>query len=173
MKKSILTSLLLISLSTISVVSSAQGIAYNPRIVTPVNPYPESKKSTINEMDVNINAVRDFRRDFKNATDIKWVQSETGASVYFSIDGIKMRSSYNLRGVKEYSLKYYDETRMPSDLRQRVRSNYYDHNISIVTEVQRNNQTFYLVKMENENEYLTVKVADDEISVFEKTKKMK
>ena len=173
MKKSILTSIMLISLSTIGIVSNAQGIAFNPKIVTPVNPHPESRKSTTNEMNVNINAVRDFRKDFKNATDIKWVQSETGASVYFSNDGIKMRSSYNTRGAKEYTLKYYDEGKMPSDLRQRVRSNYYDHNISIVTEVERHNQTFYLVKMENENEYLTVKIADDEMSVFEKTTKTK
>jgi hypothetical protein len=60
---------------------------------------------------------------------------------------------------------------MPSELRQRVRSNYYDYSIVIVTEVLRNNQTHYLVKMENENEYLTLKVNEDEMTVFEKTSK--
>jgi len=60
---------------------------------------------------------------------------------------------------------------MPSELRQRVRSNYYDYSIVIVTEVLRNNQTYYLVKMENENEYLTLKVNEDEMTVFEKTSK--
>ena len=60
---------------------------------------------------------------------------------------------------------------MPSELRQRVRSNYYDYSIVIVTEVLRNNQTYFLVKMENENEYLTLKVNEDEMTVFEKTSK--
>jgi len=60
---------------------------------------------------------------------------------------------------------------MPSELRQRVRSNYYDYSIVIVTEVLRNNQTYFLVKMENENEYLTLKINEDEMTVFEKKSK--
>ena len=62
---------------------------------------------------------------------------------------------------------------MPSELRQRVRINYYDYSIVIVTEVLRNNQTYYLVKMENEKEYLTLKINEDEMTVFEKTSKAK
>ena len=60
---------------------------------------------------------------------------------------------------------------MPSELRQRVRSNYYDYSIVMVTEVLRNNQTYFLVKMENENEYLTLKINEDEMTVFEKKSK--
>jgi len=60
---------------------------------------------------------------------------------------------------------------MPSELRQRVRSNYYDYSIVIVTEVLRNNQTYFLVKMENENEYLTLKINEDEMTVFGKKSK--
>lgn len=171
MKKSILISMLFLGITTISIAVNAQGTAFN-RVVTPVNPYPESAQKTINEMDVNIKSVRDFRKSYKKASDVKWVQNEQGASVYFTNDGLKMRSSYNTRGVKEYTLRYYDESRMPLDLRQRVRSNYYDHNIVIVTEVSRNNQIYYLVKMENTKEYLTVKVGEDEMGVFEKTKKI-
>ena len=84
-----------------------------------------------------------------------------------------MRASYNTKGKKEYTLSYYDETKMDADLRRLVRSNYYDHNIVIVTEVIRNNQLYYLVKMENEKEYLTLKVTDEEMTVFEKTVKAK
>ncbi|MBL7700197.1 MAG: hypothetical protein JNK79_18665 [Chitinophagaceae bacterium] len=172
MKKSILTSLLFVSVVSLSLTTNAQGMAYNPKVVAPANPYHETAKKTADEMDVNINAVRDFRKSYKNASDVKWVLNENGASVYFMNDGIKMRRSYNSRGVKEYTLRYYDENRMPLDLRQRVKSNFYDHNIVIVTEVTRNDQTYYLVKMENVKEYLTVKVGEDEITVFERTGKI-
>ena len=61
---------------------------------------------------------------------------------------------------------------MSRSLRHRVKSNYYDHTIVIVTEVSRNNEVYYLVKMENPKEYLTLRITDDDISVFEKIDKL-
>ena len=58
-------------------------------------------------------------------------------------------------------------------IRHLVRSTYYDYGITIATEVARNERVSYLVKMENDKEYLTVKVNDGELSVFEKTTKVK
>ena len=84
-----------------------------------------------------------------------------------------MRSSYNAKGRKEYTLKYYDESKLPTEIRRLVRSTYYDYTIVIATEVVRNEHVSYLVKMENANEFLTVKVDDGELSVFEKTTKVK
>ena len=173
MKKLLFISTIFISTITLSSFANAQGTAFNPRVVTPASPYAESGNTIVNEMEVNINAARDFKKKYKNATDVKWVKNENGASVYFTNDGVKMRASYNAKGKKEYTLSYYDETKMDADLRRLVRSSYYDHNIVIVTEVIRNNQLYYLVKMENEKEYLTLKVTDEEMTVFEKTVKGK
>src|SRR5687768_7573970 len=172
MKKSLISSMFFISTIVFGFSANAQDFAFNSKPVA-VNPYPETGNKIVSEMDVNIHATRDFKRNFKNATDVKWVKHENGASVYFKNDGLKMRSSYNINGKKEYTLKYYEETKMPSDLRKLVRSNYYDHNIVIVTEVNRHNHTSYLVKMENEKEYLTLKISDEEMTVFEKTNKAK
>ena len=161
MKKSLISSMFFISTIVFGFGAYAQDFAFNSKPVA-VNPYPETGNKIVSEMDVNIHATRDFKRNFENATDVKWVKHENGASVYFKNDGLKMRSSYNSK-----------ETRMPSDLRRLVKSNYYDHNIAIVTEVNRHNQTYYLVKMENEKEYLTLKISDEEMTVFEKTNKIK
>jgi hypothetical protein len=172
MKKLLFSSLFFISILTIGTDAKAQGLAFNRIGATAVNPYPETASKIITEIDANINAVRDFRRNFANAIDVKWVQHENGVSVYFTMDHIKMRSSYNLKGKYEYSLRYFNESSMPSDLRKRVKSNYYDHTIMIITEVIRNNQNYYLVKMENEKEYLTLKVTEEDMTVFEKTHKI-
>ena len=174
MKKLIFNSMFFISIAVFSVDVNAQDLALIRSGVTAVNPYPESgNKKIVSEMEVNINAARDFNKNFKNATDVKWVQHENGASVYFTNDGKKMRSSYNTKGKKEYTLKYYDESGMSSDLRHRIKSNYYDYTIAIVTEVTRNNQTYHLVKMENQKEYLTLQINDEEMTVFEITNKAK
>jgi hypothetical protein len=173
MKKSIFSTVFLIGALSFGVTTSAQDYVFNKSHVTAVNPYHEKGSKIVDEIDVNINAVRDFTKNFKNATDVKWVNHENGTSVYFSIDGAKMRSTYNTKGKREYSLKYYDESRLPTDVRHLVRSTYYDYGITIATEVARNERVSYLVKMENDKEYLTVKVNDGELSVFEKTTKVK
>jgi hypothetical protein len=173
MKKIIITTMLLVSAVTFGIPTRAQDYAFNKNYVTAANPYPEKNSKIVDENDVNISAVRDFTKNFKNATDVKWVKNENGASVYFSIDGIKMRSSYNAKGKKEYTLKYYDESKLPADIRHLVRSTYYDYRIAIATEVVRNQQTSYLVKMENDKEFMTIKVDDGDLSVFERTIKGK
>lgn len=172
MKKLLFSTLSLIAIFAFGIPASAQEYAFNKRI-TVVNPYPEKESRMVDETEININAVRDFTRTFKNTSAVKWVKNDNGASVYFVVDGIKMRSSYNNKGKREYTLKYYDEFRLPEDVRRLVRSTYYDYHIAIATEVMRNERTSYLVKMENEKEYLTVRVDEGELSVFEKTTKGK
>lgn len=173
MKKLLFSTLSIISAAIISTTANAQEMAFNKQPVTATNPYPEKAGKIVDEADINVNAVRDFSRTFKNAAAVKWVKNENGASVYFEADGVKMRSSYNTKGKKEYTLKYYDESQLPSDIRHLVRSTYYDYRIVIATEVERNEHVSYLVKMENDKEYLTIKVDDGELSVFEKTTKGK
>jgi hypothetical protein len=173
MKKTLFSTMILISTITFSASANAQEYAFNKSLVTVVNPYAEKESKIVDETEVNINAVRDFSRKFKNAANVKWVKNENGSSVYFVMDGVKMRSSYNTKGKREYILKYYDEVRLPETIRHLVRSSYYDYRIAIVTEVERNGEISYLVKMENDKEFMTIKVDDGELSVFEKTTKVK
>jgi hypothetical protein len=123
--------------------------------------------------EVNIHAARDFSKKFKDATDVIWVDGTAGPSVYFKQDGISMRATYNRLGNREYSLKYYDESGMRKDLRHLVKSTYYDYSILQVTEIERNESISYLVKMQNDKEYLTVKVIEGEMYPYEKMSRAK
>lgn len=174
MKKLLLSSMFLISLMISGASINAQDIAFSRSRAIILNPRPDASSKIVSEMEVNTNAVRDFKRNFSKATDAKWLLHEKGSSVYFTNDGIKMRTTYNSKGRREFTLKYYlDESGIPEDMRHYVRSNYYGHNVAVVTEVISNSQTYYLVKMENEKEYLTLRIIDGEISVYEKTDKLK
>ena len=48
-------------------------------------------KKIVDEIDVNINAVRDFTKNFKNATDVKWVNHENGTSLLERTSLFEMR----------------------------------------------------------------------------------
>jgi hypothetical protein len=132
-----------------------------------------TKKRILPLGEVNIHAARDFSKSFKSATDIIWVDGDAGPSVYFKLDGFSMRATYDRLGNREYSLKYYNESGMRKDLRHLVKSTYYDYSILQVTEIERNGNVSYLVKMQNDTEYLTVKVIEGEMYPYEKMTRAK
>ncbi len=54
-----------------------------------------------------------------------------------------------------------------------MKTNYYDYKIDLVTEIKRNDVVSYLVKMQNDNEYVTIRIVDGEIVPFERITKVK
>ena len=119
-----------------------------------------------------LSETRDFNKKFKNAQDAKWVDGKNGLSVYFKLDGFRMRSTYDKKGKEEYTLKYYDETKMSPSLRHLVKSMYYDYKIVLVTEITRKSNLSFVVKMEGEKEYLTLKIFDGDIIEYERISKI-
>jgi hypothetical protein len=149
----------------------AGGISITPKSSRVVDPGTGVGYRVVDASEVNVRAFRDFNRGFANAQEVSWVQGQNGTSVYFTHRGIKMRSTYDRSGRREYTLKYYTESSMPATLRHLVKSHYYDFSIDQVTEINRNEATYYLVKMQNAQEHLTVKVFDGEIAPFERISK--
>ena len=122
--------------------------------------------------EINIKAVRNFISRYKNVNDAKWFKSSNGLfAVYFTSEDIKSFLYYNNRGVFEYMIRYYNEEKLPADVRHLVKSKYYDFSIYQVTEVTRNNKIAYVVKMEDKTLWKTIKVVDGEMEVTEEYSK--
>ncbi|HLG39968.1 MAG TPA: hypothetical protein VI461_09880, partial [Chitinophagaceae bacterium] len=85
--------------------------------------------------DINIKALRDFMTSYKNPTDVRWTILAEGFRVHFYVDGIQIRIFYNKKGNREAMIRYYSEDKLPKEIRHLVKSNYYDFDIFIVTEV--------------------------------------
>jgi len=175
MKKIIINSALSLIILASATVTNAQDIAggvfSSRKTVRVVDPATRESSSIIPLNEVNSLAARDFHKKYANAENVTWVQGKNGTSVYFTFEGIKMRSTYDKAGRREYTIKYFDETTMPAGLRHLVKSTYYDYSIDHVSEIERNQEISYLVKMQNAMEILTVKVVNGEIAVYEKLNK--
>lgn len=175
MKKIIFASLIVIT-SSLSTTSFAQdlagGIFITSKSTRVSDPSTSAGYRILAMNEVNVQAARDFNKKYSAAKDITWVENKNGASVYFVFNGNKMRNTYDKKGKREYTLKYYDESSMSPALRHQVKREYYDHKIVQVTEIERNRSTYFLVRMENDKEIITVKVANDEIAPFEKVDKI-
>jgi hypothetical protein len=162
----------LISASTVKAQDVA-GVFIKSKITHVIDPSTKEVSKVIPLDQVNVHAARDFSKKYNGAQEITWVDGATGPSVYFKYNGVKMRSTYDRTGKREYTLRYFDDATMPKELRHLVKSTYYDYTIDNVTEVQRKEYVSYLVKMQNEKEFLTLKVIEGEMYPFEKIEKSK
>ena len=85
---------------------------------------------------ININAVRKFVRNFKDAKNVIWVKASDGFVARFANDSMHITVAYDLRGSWTYTFKKYAENKMPADVRDMVKSTYFDYAITEVTEIQ-------------------------------------
>jgi hypothetical protein len=85
---------------------------------------------------VHAKVMRDFILRYGDVSYARWSADEKGSTMYFVKDGYHNRAMYDVRGVWQYSLLYYDEARMPREVRRTVKREYFDSRITAVEEVQ-------------------------------------
>jgi hypothetical protein len=113
-------------------------------------------------------AIRSFSNEFGEVTNAKWFKLKNGSLlVQFSQNEIRTRVVYNKRGVSEAMYRYYTEDKLPVDVRQLVKSNYYDYNISSVAEVHVAENMSYIINIEYKKSLKTIKVVGTEIEELE------
>ncbi len=181
MKKLFLVSLTM-SLLNLDFTATAQTLTPGKKLKsdgTVLNERPGIDKLSIEKKDfgssrlnsINVKAVRDFDLAFVNATDKHWYVLEDGFVVYFIMNRIQMKTFYDKKGNRMHTLRFYSEEKLPFDVRDLVKRNYYDCHIYLVIEIDKDNKTVYLVKMEDKNSWKMVRVADDELTEVENFRK--
>ncbi len=119
--------------------------------------------------DFNPKVARNFSRDFKNASGESWIKLKNGYYTMFTLNGIHYMVFYNNRGQRLYTIRNYDETKLPKDVRHVVKSTYYDYAITLVQEIEDAAGTItYLVHLEGKTELINLRVQNYEMDEFEK-----
>jgi hypothetical protein len=122
--------------------------------VVPVT--PDAATSTI-----SLRAIRDFKYRFTKVTDEHWSRMAKGFVVCLTSDGFRARAYYDLKGNWQASLKYCDETQLPSVIRDVVRRTYYDLPISNVIIVNVPEHTGYYINIEDQKTLKVLRVSDE------------
>ena len=110
---------------------------------------------------INAKAVKDFQTRFAEANNAQWFSGPNGFVSYFIKDGYGDRVFYDKKGRWQYSLIFYNETKLPHNVRSAVRSIYFDLNITMVEEVQTPDGKVYIVHLEDKSNIKILKVNDD------------
>ncbi len=116
--------------------------------------------------DINIKAVRNFIREFKNADHAKWFKLNNGFAVQFTMDGFNTKVYYDKKGNYESMIRSYSEAQMPREVRHQVKRTFYDFSICQVHEIIRDNNTIYIVTIEDKTSQKKIKVENGEMEVM-------
>src|SRR5688572_25418655 len=117
---------LMIASSKYSIAQSRNDLALNlSGLITPLST-SELRSTEARSTEVNVRAMRDFSRAYKNVPDVKWFNSETGQFASFSSNGTHTRVVYNVKGRRAYTIISYIEAKLDHRVRNLVKSKYYD-----------------------------------------------
>ncbi|MDP9041801.1 MAG: hypothetical protein M3N30_07450 [Bacteroidota bacterium] len=107
---------------------------------------------------ISTKALKDFQGRFDHISNAMWYSDNNGYEAYFLKDGFGSRVFYDKKGKWTYSLIFYDEYKLPLDLRAAIRSTYWDMSIRIVEEVQNPDDKAYVVMLEGKSNIKVLKI---------------
>jgi len=148
--------------------SLATDLAYNNKTKTREIPVTQGA-TTIN---ISTKAVKNFTKNYKNAGNAGWFVIQDGYLAEFKKDGIKTNVYYNRKGLWLGNIRSYFEENLPRNIRHLVKSTYYDYTINYIQEITVDRNIVYLVKIEDDYFFKTVRIQDGEMDEFEVIKKI-
>ncbi len=107
--------------------------------------------------------IREISKNFPNATDLQFTTTEYGSYTRFIQDGIVNRVFFNNKGKQVFAVKYYDENKLPAEIRALVKSTYYDYVILTVEEIKIADKTVFMVDIDGNKSRKTIRISDGEM----------
>jgi len=142
--------------------ASKDAVTYiNPDEFSPTIPNTEIKKSVL----------KDFKRSYGENNSARWFKTSKGYGVSFKQSGMSTTIFYTANGAVDSKVNYYFEDRLPAYVRSLIGANFLDYSITHVAEVNKNDVTAYVVKIQNEKYVKAVRVIDGEWEVIESLSK--
>jgi len=116
---------------------------------------------------INVKAIRDFSKTYKNVTNEEWFVIKTGFMARFTLQNIQYRVTYNRKGHWVATFRYYKQQQLSPEICTLIKSTYYNYNIREVTEVSIGRITAWLVNIEDDSSLKTIKVVNNEMEVIQ------
>ena len=117
------------------------------------------------------NVVTAFEKMFSNAENVSWYSVRNDFGAKFTINDLKYRVLLNAKGNLVYKITYGQEKHLPIEVRKAVKMQYFDFKITAASLVEEANRTIWVIHLEDDFEYVVVRVENDELHQNLKYKK--
>ena len=139
------------------------GFAQQAEVANTEPHYKQGK--TLNH--ISIRAIRDFHSMFGDTFDEDWYKVGNGYIAKFTENNMKVRVDFDRNGNWLSTVKIMTEKQMPRQVRNKVKSIYFDYTITLVMEIENKEDKIYVVNLEGETTWKKVKVSDGEMIELE------
>jgi hypothetical protein len=138
------------------------------------NSVPKNVSGTIDRNDVNSKAVKNFVRSYKNVSNEIWFDIQDGFVAKFTLTDIVYLVYYDRKGYWLHTIRTYNESKLPQDIRHLVKSSYYDYTIMVVQELEKPLNTLtYIIHMEGKTNWINLRVCNGEMDEWQEFIKSK
>jgi hypothetical protein len=118
------------------------------------------------------NIFRNFERKFKNVTNARWYESSYGFVVKFNLTGIDYRVDLDKRGTWLYTIRNYDEMKLPGEIRHLINDSYKDYSITLVQEIETPfNPVIFAVNLDGKTDMIQLRVSGNEMQEWRRFRK--
>jgi hypothetical protein len=112
-----------------------------------------------------------FASLFKDAQAPKWFVADKNYVVDFIMNDQVNKAEFTKKGQLVYHLAFGNEKQMPADIRTIVKSKYFDFAINSTVKVTMNENSAWIINVEDDKQFYVLKVADGVMNVLDEIKK--
>jgi hypothetical protein len=164
-----------ISRADAQIVSGSNSLEYGRNTIE-INKAVQSVKNATTELEpINARALKSFANNYKNVRSESWMKTKDGFSARFTSDDVRTTVFYDKRGFWTGTLKLYSEEKMLHEVRNIVKSTYYDYNIIYTQEVETPDSEgtpTYIICLEDNSNIKMIRIRDGEMSVWKEFTKV-
>ena len=123
---------------------------------------------------INMKAVRHFVIHFPEVSNETWYSTPDLLVAMFSLYNINYRVDYDKKGNWIETFRTYDETKLPAEVRENIKSSYYDYNIFLVQEIEQPcHKISYIIHLEGKTKLINLQVCNGIIEEWQRFDKSK
>lgn len=116
---------------------------------------------------ISVRAIRDFKQNYPDAEGVKWYKEDEGFVVKFDKIDVSGVVTYSRKGDWQYSIYYYGDKKLPSNLRTLIKRAYYDYAIAGIEEIHINEGVIFMVHIYDDISWKKIMIRNEEMIVVE------
>lgn len=124
-------------------------------------------QSNVRLNEINPQAFRHFRKNYPTVDQEYWEKTQNGFTAHFKESDRISLAYYDNQGGFLYSVKYFEEADLNSDLQKRLKREYPGFQFDILTEINNETKTVYLVTLKNKYAMKSLLIDQGEIKVID------
>jgi hypothetical protein len=124
-------------------------------------------KSNVRLNDINPQAFRHFRKNHASVENEYWEKTSKGLIAHFREEDRMSLAYYDNLGTFLYSIKYFEESDLNADLQNRLKREFPGFQFDILTEINNEIKTVYLVTLKNKYAMKSLMIDHGEIRVID------